>query len=97
MLNIFHIFIPDIIETFRYKTPEWINRWIKLSLKKRSKLTKIYHSNPTSNNTEALDCLAKECTSLIIESKDRFVAKMSAKVDNPKTVPKTYWSIINIF
>ena len=22
---------------------------------------------------------------------------MSAKVDNPKTVPKTYWSIINIF
>ena len=50
-----------------YKTPEWINRSIKLSLKKRSKLTKRYHSNPTANNKEALDFQAKECTSIIIE------------------------------
>ena len=69
----------------------------KLSLKKRSKLTKGYHGNPTANNKEALDFQAKECTSLIIESKERFIAKMSAKLDNPKTVPKTYWSIINKF
>ena len=27
----------------------------------------------------------------------RFIAKMSAKLDNPKTVLKTYWSIINKF
>ena len=66
-------------------------------MKKRSKLTKRYHSNPTANNKEALDFQAKECTSLIIESKERFIAKMSAKLDNPKTVPKTYWSIINKF
>ena len=55
-------------------------------MKKRSKLTKRYHSNPTANNKEALDFQAKECTSLIIESKERFIAKM-----------KTYWSIINKF
>ena len=97
LLNIFHNFIPHKIKKFDYKTPEWINRSIKLSLKKRSKLTKRYHSNPTANNKEALDFQAKECTSLIIESKERFIAKMSAKLDNPKTVPKTYWSIINKF
>ena len=97
MLNIFHNFIPHKIKKFDYKTPEWINRSIKLSLKKRSKLTKRYHSNPTANNTEALDFQAKECTSLIIESKERFIAKMSAKLGNPKTVSKKYWSTINKF
>ena len=66
-------------------------------MKKQSKLTKKYHGNPTANNREALDFQAKECTSLIIESKKRFIAKMSTKLDNPKTVPKIYWSIINKF
>ena len=66
-------------------------------MKKRSKITKRYHSNPTANNKKALDFQAKECTSVIIESMERFMAKMSAKLDNPKTDPKTYWSIINKF
>ena len=96
--NIFHNFIPNRIKEFDYKTPEWINSSIKLSLKNRSKLTKIrYHSNPTANNKDALDFQAEEYTSLIIESKERLIAKMSAKLDNPKTVLKTYWSIINKF
>ena len=30
----------------------------------------------------------------ITESKDRYIATMIAKLDNPKSVPKTYWSII---
>ena len=97
MLNIFHNFIPRKIITFDYKTPEWINKSIKLSLKKRSKLTKKYYSNSTANNNETLDFQAKECTSLIIESKDKYIAKMSAKIDNVKTVPKTYWQILKKF
>ena len=97
LLNIFHNFIPHKIKEFDYKTPEWINRSIKLFLKKRSKLTERYHSNPTANNKETVDFQAKVCTSLIIESKGRFIAKMSAKLDNLKTVSKTYWSIINKF
>ena len=68
-----------------------------MSLKKRSKLTKKYHMNPAVSNKEALDIQSQECTSLINESKDRCIAKMSAKLDNPKSVPKTYWSIINKF
>ena len=54
-------------------------------MEKRSKLTKRYHSNPTANDKKALDFQAKEYTSLIIESKERFIAKMSGKLDNPKT------------
>ena len=31
------------------------------------------------------------------ESNNGYTAKMSAKLENPKSVPKTYWSIINKF
>ena len=89
MLNIFHNFIPHKINKCDYKTPEWINKSIKLSLKKQFKLTKRYHSSPTANNKEVLDIQAKKCTSLIIESKERDIAKLTTKLDNPKTVPKT--------
>ena len=80
--NIFksiHNFIPHQINKSDYKIPEWINELMKLSLKKRSKLTKRYHRNPTANNKEALDIQAKQCTSLIIESKERYIAKMREK------------------
>ena len=53
--------------------------------------------NPTVTNQEALDIQSQECISLINESKDRYIAKMSAKLDNPKSIRKTYWSIINTF
>ena len=53
--------------------------------------------NPTASKKEALDIQSKECISLINESKDRYIAKMGARLDNPKTIPKTYWSIINKF
>ena len=90
-MNIFHNFITHKTKKFDYKTPEWINKLIRLSLKKRSKLTKKYHMNPTVSNKEALDIQSEECTSLINESKDRYIAKMSAKLDNHKSFPKRYW------
>ena len=34
LLNKFHNFIPNKIKKFDYKTPEWINKSIKLALKK---------------------------------------------------------------
>ena len=90
-MNIFYNFITHKTKKFDYKTPEWINKLIRLSLKKRSKLTKKYHMNPTVSNKEALDIQSEECTSLINESKDRYIAKMSAKLDNHKSFPKRYW------
>ena len=53
--------------------------------------------NPTVRNKEALDIQSQECTSLTNKSKDRSIAKMGAKLDRPKSVPKAYWSIINKF
>ena len=33
---------------------------------------------------------------LIVEAKDKYLAKLSSKLGNPYTAPKTFWSIINI-
>ena len=37
------------------------------------------------------------CTKLLVEAKDKHLAKSSLKLDNPDTAPKTYLSIINRF
>ena len=34
---------------------------------------------------------------LIIQAKEKRITKMSAKLDNPNTAPKTYWLIISRF
>ena len=86
LLNIFHNFILHKIITRKkndYKNLQRINKSIKLSLKKWSKLTKRYNSNPTANNKEALVFQAKGYTSLIIEYKEIYIAYNSAKLDNP--------------
>ena len=43
---------------------------IRLSLKKRSRLIKKYHMNPTVSNKETLGIQSEECTSVINESRD---------------------------
>ena len=53
--------------------------------------------NPTVSNKEALGIQSQERTSLTNESKGRYIAKMGEKLDQPKRVPKSYWSIINKF
>ena len=73
-----------------------MNKLITLSLRKRSKLNKRY-ANPTDYNKEMLLHQVSECTKLIVEAKDKHLAKLSSKLDNPDTAPKTYWSIINRF
>ena len=74
-----------------------MNKSITLSLRKRSRLTKRYYANPTDYNKEMLLHQVSECTKLIVEAKDKHLAKLSSKLDNPDTAPKTYWSIINRF
>ena len=38
-----------------------------------------------------------KCTKLIVEAKDKRLAKLSLKLSTPDTVTKTCWSIINRF
>ena len=63
-------------------------------LKKRSEYNKRYYANP-ADNKETLLYKANKCAKLIVEAKEKHLAKLSSKLDDPDTAPKTYWSIIN--
>ena len=38
-----------------------------------------------------------KCTKLIVEAKDKHLAKLISKLENPGRAPQTYGSIINTF
>ena len=65
--------------------------------KGRSILVKSYYRNPSEYNKEILINQSKECTKLIIEAKQTYIAKMNPKLNCPDMVSKTYWAIINQF
>ena len=74
-----------------------MNKKITLFLNKRSKLTKKYHNDPTDHNKNLMINTTNECARLIIAAKKTHLIRLSAKLEDPSTVPKTYWSILNRF
>ena len=74
-----------------------MNPKIILSLRNRSKLTKIYYSNTTEDNKNLLTAKSSKCSKMIAEAKVRYTNKVSKKLDAPSTMPKAYWSILNTF
>ena len=79
LLNIFRNVIPHKIKKFEYRTSEWISKSIRQSLKKRTKLTKKYHMNPTISNKEALTTILPLYVLLL-----KMVANYQALVIKPK-------------
>ena len=59
-----------------------MNRSITLSLKKGSKLTKTHYANPADYNKEMLFHQVSECKKLIVEAKDKHLAKLSSKLQH---------------
>ena len=94
-MNIFRNFIRHKSKKFDYKTPELMNTLIISALKKRSILVKRDYRNLFEYNKETLLNQTNECTKLIIEAKQNYIAKISSKLDCPDTASKTYWSLIN--
>ena len=74
-----------------------MNKEIALLLRKRSKLAKKYYNDPTDHNKYMLVNTANECTRLIIAAKEKNLIRLSAKLYDVSTAPKTYWSILNRF
>ena len=97
LMNIVKNLIPQNTKRFDCKYLKWINSFIISSLKKRTKYTKRLYKNPTDYNKDLLINQANQCTMLTIQAKEKHIAKMSAKLDNPNTAPKSYWSIISRF
>ena len=46
---------------------------------------------------EKLQAKAAYCTEEILKAKNDYIIRMTSKLNNPKTAPKTYWSILKQF
>ena len=91
LLNIFRNYIPC-----DYREPPWMTDKIKTLLKYRNKLTKMFYKNgqKTEGHEKVLQ-ISAECTNEILEAKNTYILKMSKKLEDPKSAPKTYWTILN--
>ena len=65
-------------------------------MKERSKLTKSYYKNgqQESDYDKVLEKSA-DCTKKITQAKSDYINKMTDKLQNPSTAPKTYWAILS--
>ena len=96
--NIFSNFIPNKLVNFDDKDPPWMTEKLKEKIKWKHKVYRDYLKN---RKTEA-DCMylhhaITEVSHLISESKDKYYNKLAMKLNNSKTSPKTYWSILKTF
>ena len=86
--------LTNVFKEFDNKLPELLNSFIISSLKTRGKYTEKFYKNPSDYDKDLLKNQANECTRLIIKAKKkrkkRNISKMTAKSDNPNTIPKTY-------
>ena len=48
-------------------------------------------------NQEKLQAKAACCTEEILKAKSDYILRMTSKLKDPNTAPKTYWSILNQF
>ena len=69
---------------------------IKKSLKERCKLTIFFYKNDQRkiDHDKVLE-KSEECTKQILEAKRNYILKMTKKLVDSSTSPKTYWTILN--
>ena len=69
---------------------------IKKSLKERCKLTKLFHKNGQRkvDHDKVLE-KSEECTKQILEAKENYILKMTKKLADSNTSPKSYWTILS--
>ena len=95
LFNIFSNFVRSKVITINDRDPPWINEEIKCKIKSKNKTFQQYLKNERKiNDFEIVDKEAAELSEMIQNPKERYFYDLSVKLNNLKTSPKTYWSII---
>ena len=89
-------YIPNKKIKCDYRQPPWMTGNIKKSLNKRCKLAKFFYKNRQRkiDHDKVLE-KSEECTKQILEAKKNYILKMTKKLKDSNTSPKTYWSLLN--
>ena len=78
--------------------PPWINKEIKkLMLEKNLAFKSYYCSNKSMFPFKKFKALQYQLNISIEESKEKYYTKLSSRLADPLTIPKTYWSILKTF
>ena len=98
LLNIIQNFIPHETIICDDRDPPWINKEIKkLMLEKNLGFKSYYYSNKSMFLFEKFKALQYQLNISIEESKEKYYTKLSNRLADPLTSPKTYWSILKKF
>ena len=96
ILNIFHNFIPNKIILCDDRDPPWMNEKIKHLINKKKA---IFRKQKESNTVDhaILSNITLELSNAISFSEAKYHERLAIKLNDPKTAPKTYWSIFKTF
>ena len=98
LLNIIQNFIPHETITCDNRDPPWINKEIKkLMLEKNLAFKSYCYSNKSMFFFKKLKALQCQLNMSIEGSKEKYYTKLSSRLADPLTSPKTYWSVLNTF
>ena len=98
LINIFRNYLPNKKVRFKYGEALWINKNINSALRKRSRLTKRYYVNgQVQSDYDLLQSHSKKCTDIIFSTKSEYMLRISKKVKDTSTAPKSHLSILNWF
>ena len=96
--NILHNFIPHETITCDDRDPPWINSSIRRLIQDKNEAYKRFkRSNNNNQYFENFQSLQNLLGVSIEASKERYYSRLSMKLMEPSTSPKTYWSVLKSF
>ena len=80
------------------KHPPWMKEKLKEKIKWKDKVYRDYLKMVKAKQTICMYIvLITEVSQLISESKGKYYNKLAMKLNNPKTISKTCWSVLKTF
>ena len=97
-MNIYSNYIPNKTVLWDDKDPPWMTNVIRAVIEMKNNVYKEYIRSGVMHNCYVrLENLPTELSNLIRDTKTEYHRKLAAKLVNPSTSPKTYWSILKTF
>ena len=96
IFNILSNFVPNRLITCNDWDPTWLNEFVKNKIKWENKIYKDYVKNERTENLN-LQIAINYVSEIIDKRKHDYNCPLASKLNNPKTIAKTYWSILKSF
>ena len=98
LLNIYSNYIPNKTVLCGGKDPPWMTNGIRVVIEMKKNAYKEYiRSGMRHNYYVRFENLRTELSNLIRDTKTEYHSKLAAKLVNPSTSARTYWSILKAF